>query len=119
MGNKTAEYMREHTPPTPRHDMTRQAKHTPGPWETAVSSNSQNEIYYDVCLPDGGDMIADLKDCENAEANARLIAACPELLAALRSAVFHLESPLAAPLNPSAVLINARAAIAKATGGQP
>ena len=31
-------------------------------------------------------MIADLKDCDNAEANARLIAAAPDLLAALELA---------------------------------
>lgn len=59
-----------------------QAQHTPGPWET--SSNSDGD--WDVCGPDGGDMIADLKGCDNAEANARLIAAAPELLAALKGA---------------------------------
>jgi len=55
-------------------------KHTPGPWET--SSNASGEL--DICCPDAGDMIADLSGCDNADANARLIAAAPELLEALR-----------------------------------
>ena len=49
-------------------------KHTPGPWET-----SSNGIDWDVCEENGGNMIADLKDCENDEANARLIAKAPEM----------------------------------------
>jgi len=58
--------------------------HTPGPWETSVNDEGQ----WDVCAEGGGDMVADLSDCpENAEGNARLIAAAPELLAELRCVV--------------------------------
>lgn len=55
---------------------------TPGPWETSVNDEGQ----WDVCAEGGGDMVADLSDCpENAEGNARLIAAAPDLLAALKA----------------------------------
>ena len=60
---------------------TMEAKYTSGPWET--SSNGEGQ--WDVCGPDAGDMIADLAGCENQEANARLIAAAPDLLAALET----------------------------------
>lgn len=62
------------------------SKHTPGPWE--VSTNGTD---WDVCAPDGGDMLVDLRGCENAEANARLIAAAPDLLAALRDLVQYAD----------------------------
>jgi|WetSurMetagenome_2_1015567.scaffolds.fasta_scaffold366731_2 hypothetical protein len=64
-----------------------EAKHTPGPWET--SSNAKGQ--WDICGPDAGDMIVDLKDCENAEANARLIAAAPDLLNTLEWALEQLN----------------------------
>lgn len=50
--------------------------HTPGPWETSVNS----DLEWDVCTEGGGDMITALSD-ENAEGNACLIAAAPDLLA--------------------------------------
>ena len=52
--------------------------HTPGPWETSVLSDGTQ---WQVCEPGAGDWIA---DCKNAE-DARLIAAAPDLLAALES----------------------------------
>jgi hypothetical protein len=61
-----------------------QAKHTPGPWET-----SSNGTQWDVCGPGGGDMIADVQQCSEAEANAKLIAAAPALLAALQMVEEH------------------------------
>lgn len=63
------------------------AKHTPGPW-TFDGDNPANQGF-DVALSDGG-AIATAYYCEDgegrdeAEANARLIAAAPELLAALK-----------------------------------
>ena len=58
--------------------MTNTEKHTPGPWETSVNGEGQ----WDVCEEGGGDMIADLAGCpKNAEANAKLIARAPALLA--------------------------------------
>jgi len=56
--------------------------HTPGPWETSVDDSGQ----WDVCAEGGGDMIADLSGSEHGEADARLIAAAPELLATLKDA---------------------------------
>jgi hypothetical protein len=56
--------------------MTTQATHTPGPWE--ISKNEAGEL--DICEAGAGNMLADLAKCKNAEANARLIAAAPEML---------------------------------------
>ena len=62
--------------------MTTQATHTPGPWE--ISKNEAGEL--DICEAGAGNMLADLAKCKNAEANARLIAAAPEMLQALKNA---------------------------------
>lgn len=51
---------------------------------------------------------------EECSANASLISAAPELLEALQDAVEHLSHHL-----PDSILAPHRAAIAKATGGQP
>lgn len=62
-------------------------QHTPGPWETStlISKDAGREdAQWIICLPDGGDMLADLTGCPDAEANANLMAAAPELLAALK-----------------------------------
>lgn len=59
-------------------------KHTPGPWETSAIGHSKDSIQWDVYGPDAGDMIADLSNLPNAEANARLIAAAPQLYEALQ-----------------------------------
>jgi PAS domain-containing protein len=68
--------------------MTTQATHTPGPWE--ISKNEAGEL--DICEAGAGNMIADLAKCKNAEANARLIAAAPDLLEALRGSVEWLRT---------------------------
>lgn len=84
------------------------AQHTPGPWH-AMPFNGGETIYaHDnhrvaECLATG-------KHGEKHEANARLIAAAPELLAAL-------QNILAANPDLAEVADEARAAIAKATGG--
>ncbi len=57
--------------------------HTPGPWE--ISSDENGSL--DVCAENAGDMLANLGDCVNADANARLVAAAPDLLEALRTAL--------------------------------
>lgn len=60
--------------------------HTPTPWETSVNGYMQ----FDVCEANGGNMIADLSECENQIANAAFIVrACnshAELVAALVTA---------------------------------
>ena len=62
--------------------MTTQATHTPGPW--GISKNEAGEL--DICEAGAGNMLADLAKCKNAVANARLIAAAPEMLQALKNA---------------------------------
>lgn len=64
-------------------------KHTQGKWETSVCKDTTGQINWDVCVECGGDMIADLSHCgvHNTEANAKLIAAAPELLEALQLSV--------------------------------
>lgn len=80
-------------------------KHTPGPWiqnGNAVDADSER-----IALALGG----------NFEANARLIAASPELYQALRR-LLAMGIKAASPME-KAALDAAEAAIAKATGHEP
>lgn len=107
-------------------DTTSEVKHTPGPWHF-VGTN----VYSGIEDPRGGfsqsDQIAICDYMQSAEgkfrhqreANARLIAAAPDMLEAL-----HLAAELIAhcqrdgcPAGPIAVPSRIRDAIAKATGG--
>jgi hypothetical protein len=95
-----------------------QAKHTPGPWLTDRNNvhtgqiatihhclnNDWVEVWTDKWAETG------LGEAEQ-EANARLIAAAPELLEAL-------QALLAESVYESMATATARAAIAKATGGE-
>ena len=83
-------------------------KHTPGPWSASPSPTSDG--LYHVYKADGNFLT--LEDAEH-EANARLIAAAPDLLAALEAAV-HLPSLPA--VEQVRVQNQARAAIRKAKG---
>jgi len=58
----------------------------------------------------------DGKRLETSEANARLIAAAPDLLEALKSVIAWLDAPDESAFSDSQLAL-ARAAIAKATGG--
>jgi hypothetical protein len=92
-----------------------QTKHTPGPWHIGVRTFHAGR---DVYGPKGEPVaVADdaITATPEAEANARLIAAAPDLLAALQAImgdpdavdhILHLDA------------VAADAAIAKATGGQ-
>ena len=93
--------------------------HTPGPWKIATTyANAQAGKYTVVPWATQRQRVCAIAARPNyppaqAEADARLIAAAPELLACLQEAAF--------PGGPSqkqfgAWLIEARAAIAKATG---
>lgn len=66
--------------------MTEQ-KHTPGPWCVAEDGYEGAPM---VALGDS-DGYAKIFDHDNAEANARLIAAAPDLLKALKSALRYIE----------------------------
>jgi len=112
--------------------MTSAAKHTAGPWVAAAAPSSivgwpvvgrmgrsicnvswmPKKAYPDV--PDA-DYAAFNAECE---ANARLIAAVPELLEALRSVTDDLEKVLRARgFRDDPKVLAARAVIAKAEGG--
>ena len=97
--------------------MTDTATHTPGPWTIdRYAGEPDNYAYFQA--PHWGNfaqavvrMEGDNEDCPIGLANARLIAAAPELLAALQAC-------LAVPNKnrPDYIWDDARAAIAKATG---
>lgn len=71
-------------------------KHTPGPWEIKpLRMNYKHRFYLDLMIYAGDQFIATRRvmepfEQEEAEANARLIAAAPDLLAALENAKEHL-----------------------------
>ncbi len=97
------------------------AKHTPGPWEVldgrrvgvTLPSKVEGCGFYSHCIALTHSDRADI----NAEANARLIAAAPDLLDALRSCGLALQKDY---LNKSPTIKNlvahAARVIAKATG---
>lgn len=84
------------------------SKHTPGPWSVDVHRN--------VLGPDGK-MVAFpcIQDGQNEVANARLIAAAPELLKSLIEILPMAKDSLSHP-NLSVEILDAIAAITKATG---
>lgn len=63
---------------------TTNAQHTPGPWTYRLSIDGR--ICGDVRGP-AGRFVADIGAHEESDANARLIASAPDLLAALRDAL--------------------------------
>ena len=98
-----------------------EAKHTPGPWLTHKEGFSS--IYIESRI--GGGMLQEVASCgptgegrDQQEANARLIAAAPELLEALKEVVEILDEVLGFGTEPSHgnIAAKARAVIAKATG---
>ena len=89
--------------------------HTPGPWETEWPK-------FDCTIKSRGGVVAtvyigqELGDSES-EANANLIAASPDLLAALKNIVRGYDGPTVdAATALSSYIDGARAAIAKAEG---
>jgi hypothetical protein len=99
------------------------AQHTGGPWNASRAKMPDNTGGYDWCITDGsGKIIGEAfehvdygqrgsYDIRPAEANARLIAAAPDLLAALEALVGSFEKH-----RPKEYWDAARAAIAKAKG---
>jgi hypothetical protein len=95
-------------------------KHTPGPW----TLDKKSAISYG--WRDGKPIRYEIAECKgfpaSAEANARLISAAPELLEALRGLVGQADAQFKvgdrhATFNKQTI-DTARAAIAKATGGE-
>ena len=111
--------------------MEQEAAHTPGPWR-ATSRNIENVANWASRIPFAIEIevghsvapIADVCDQPAAEANARLIAAGPDLLAACKSMIEwdDREKDHAVDFSARMALCDAafkaaRAAIAKAEGG--
>ena len=98
--------------------------HTPGPWTIdtdhsparLIGRRSDGDVLGLVYLTE----LTTRKRDEQHMANARLIATAPDLLAALKRALFILESPAfpVALTNGGGALDAIRAAIAKAEGAQ-
>lgn len=80
----------------------RDAEHTPGPWHVAYATDGE--------LPTGALLVATATD----EANARLIAAAPELLAALRELQAQLRAHIKLDVKKHYSLMVADAAASKA-----
>ena len=98
------------------------SKHTEGPW---FCPTPLYRTFYVEARIDGG-MLQEVASCGPTEnpaqqaANARLIAAAPELLEALKLALEYWRHRQQRYKNRSPVWVQAaRAAIAKATGEQP
>lgn len=106
------------------------AKHTPGPWRVVVGicKNDHPDTSADVYGPQTTH-VANCGCSEEARANAALIAAAPDLLAALRpfaegdsdltDAYCHSGVRTAEECTRCGPVLRARAAITKATGGAP
>jgi len=92
------------------------SKHTPGPWQWTQHFDPTISIY-----KDGFGQIARLYDSSagTGKANARLIAAAPDLLADLQEACDRIEDLVSrlGGTDPEKATESYRATIAKATGG--
>lgn len=95
--------------------MSNETRHTPGPWTVHGEP-------HDLCVRAGGSTVAEVIPREARAANARLIAAAPELLEALSQASDllhrHMGQYGADELDERGLEV-IRAAIAKATGEVP
>ena len=88
------------------------AKHTPGPWTTGRAINAVDMGKFSFICPFGAnsaDQVAEIK------ANACLISAAPDLLAALE-AIIKMIGPYAGQGRMDAEIAAARSAIAKSKG---
>lgn len=97
------------------------AKHTPGPWEISKHGTPAHSPQFGVYAPNspwnGVNDLAIVKD-DNAEANAQLIAAAPDLIEACKMAeeFLRLECDCSESDDDGNPLKELRAAIAKAEG---
>ena len=92
--------------------------YTPGPW---IAGDDEGSDYYLVGPHDGDGLVYQSAVKLHTEPNTRLIAAAPDLLAALQALVAELDGP-GKPYSsdsyaPPHFIETARAAIAKATNG--
>jgi hypothetical protein len=110
--------------------MKEKTKHTAGPWESARMLHSPKDkdrrCGFVINGPDKGQdlplRVCDLRAPAGFDgfavvrANAALIAAAPDMLAALRSILAALSQPATFPADLALCRMNAREAIAKAEG---
>lgn len=92
------------------------SKHTPGPWYAKGSSENRA---WEVAERNTGELVAELNTIDaTGEADARLIAAAPDLLAALRGLVRDIEGreKRTGITQMGTAIDAARAALAKAEG---
>lgn len=102
------------------------SKHTPGEWDVNQFSDLDGDFHVQVVLKSNGCPLAHMYECgSETKANARLIAAAPELLEALQAAKNSLVAFKFLPGHGNAWedsdeenLQAVDAAIAKATGEQ-
>lgn len=91
-----------------------QSKHTPGPWKWLYSSIDDEMVYRVIPIQRPGTHFV------TNEADARLVAAAPELLHALELTIRYLDHPevktIPFAMSVDAAIEQARAAIAKAKG---
>ena len=101
-------------------DMKTNTQHTPGPWKTSTGENLEGVEHR--WISNGNRFIADLGKVGgqvDSESNARLIAAAPELLAFAQMIANGGLDALIGAEDYGTIEAEARAAIIKATGGQP
>lgn len=106
------------TPPEVREAVIAKAtapasRHTPGPW-VVIFPHINTCDCASICEVYDGDR---LDGCDSNEANARLIAAAPDLLTALEQVLPLVAQYVKLTTKGAPSYIVARAAIAKATGG--
>lgn len=98
--------------------MTTEAKYSPGPWRY-IGPNSLYPSRVMVAAAEDGIEIYNVPLTEETAANARLIAAAPELLEALRLVCFTIKDDARPMTNRQHdALVKAEAAIRKALGSQ-
>jgi hypothetical protein len=101
-----------------------ETKHTPGPWSWGRDVDEAINVYFDDDgdgIPDAEVFASDAPD-DNSEANARLIAAAPDLAEACRELIAAIDAGIQSRTllecegKPGSTMSRARAAIAKALG---
>lgn len=101
-------------------------KHTPGPW-TSEDISFKHDAFYGIPIIEAATgygmatawQVDNVKASDTQRANARLIAAAPDLLAALVAAYAEIDGLHWTNDRVEGVLAAARAAIAKATNPKP
>ena len=100
--------------------MKTQTKHTPGPWKIDTKGSKHfidgNDGFTVIYL----DRVTAIRGRDECELNARLIAAAPDLLEALRACLDPLQQAQNkyGDITAAAAFLAARAALAKAEGEQ-